>query len=71
VPVWEYMELEVLNWPKTANEMSPIEAGKATVGRKNLIEAMNRLGGKGWEAFNMESVQGSGLKFVYLRKVKG
>lgn len=70
MPIWEYMELEVLNWPKTGEEMSQIEAGKATVGRKRLVEALNRLGGKGWEAYNMEAYQ-SGLKAVHLKKVKG
>ena len=70
MPIWEYMEIEVMNWPKTNDEMSVDESGKATVGRKRLVEALNRLGGKGWEAFNMEAYQ-SGLKFVHLKKVKG
>ena len=70
MPIWEYMELEIMNWPKANEEMSLQDGGKASVGRKRLVEALNRLGGKGWEAYNMEVYQ-NGVKSVHLKKVKG
>ena len=68
--IWEYLELEVKNWPRASEDMSAVEEGKATVGRKNLIAGLNALGGKGWEAFNIEFSQ-SGLTRVYLKRVRG
>ena len=68
--IWEYMELEVKNWPRATQEMSVDQAGKSAVGRTNLIEALNLLGGKGWEALHVE-IQNGTLTTVFLKRNKG
>lgn len=71
MPIWEYMELEIKNWPKGSEEMTVGDDGRTTVGRKNLVSAMNLLGGKGWEAYDSEAYQSNGLTRVFLKRQKG
>ena len=69
--IWEYMELEIRGWPNATAQMEYVDTTKSTVGRKNLLEAMNALGGKGWEAIQVETVQGQGAARVYLKRPRG
>jgi hypothetical protein len=70
MPIWNYMELEVKNWPKATLEMSVDQDGKSVVGRTNLITSLNMLGGKGWEAYHLEYQNGSVAR-VFLKRNKG
>jgi hypothetical protein len=65
------MELEVKNWPRAGDPMEMVDRTKSTVGRKQLVEALNALGGKGWEAAYFETMQGAGTTRVFLRKPRG
>lgn len=68
--IWEYMQLEVRGWPNAGAEMAYVDATKSTVGRNNLFRALNALGGKGWEAIQMESQPQTGVTKVYLKRAK-